>query len=282
MEYNLSNKVSNPLYLRNMKIALNRIVKAINEREKIVVYGYHDFDSVCAIALLMLVLRYVNSDVEYFIPSTYRQDRNLNEEDIKENILYLGANLIITVGCGIKSQEELRICRENNIDVIVTDYHDYIMEDDNCITINTFQPNCNYPFKEFTACSLIYKFIEVIADYYKISSTKKYLDLVMMGIITTGIEIQDENKFFVEKGYKMLRHTNNYGVIALMKEHHKNYGDTMKFYDEGIKNLLPKMISKNNPDNARIIVELFTTNDSYRAKQIAKYLYKELMRKNDN
>lgn len=282
MEYNLSNKVSNPLYLRNMKIALNRIVKAINEREKIVVYGYHDFDSVCAISLLMLVLRYVNSDVEYFIPSTYRQDRNLNEEDIKENILYLGANLIITVGCGIKSQEELRICRENNIDVIVTDYHDYIMEDDNCITINTFQPNCNYPFKEFTACSLIYKFIEVIADYYKISSTKKYLDLVMMGIITTGIEIQDENKFFVEKGYKMLRHTNNYGVIALMKEHHKNYGDTMKFYDEGIKNLLPKMISKNNPDNARIIVELFTTNDSYRAKQIAKYLYKELMRKNDN
>lgn len=282
MEYNLSNKVSNPLYLRNMKIALNRIVKAINEREKIVVYGYHDFDSVCAISLLMLVLRYVNSDVEYFIPSTYRQDRNLNEEDIKDNILYLGANLIITVGCGIKSQEELRICKENNIDVIVTDYHDYIMEDDNSITINTFQPNCNYPFKEFTACSLIYKFIEVIADYYKISSTKKYLDLVMMGIITTGIEIQDENKFFVEKGYKMLSHTNNYGVIALMKEHHKNYGDTMKFYDEGIKTLLPKMISKNNPDNARIIVELFTTSDSYRAKQIAKYLYKELMRKNNN
>ena len=282
MEYNLCSRVSNPLYLRNMKIALNRIVKAINEREKIVIYGYHDFDSVCAISLLMLVLRYVNSDVEYFIPSTYREDRNLNQEDIEENILCFGANMIITVGCGVKSEEELKICKENNIDVIVTDYHNYILEDDNCITINTAQPQCNYPFKSFTACSLIYKFIEVIADYYKITSIKKYLDLVMMGIITTGIAIEDENKFFVDEGYKRLQHTNNYGVIALMKEHEKNYGDSMKFYDEGIKTLLPKMISKNNPDNARIIVELFTTNDSYRAKQISKYLYKELMRKKEN
>jgi len=265
-----------------MKIALNRIVKAINEREKIVVYGYHDFDSICAISLLMLVLRYVNSDVEYFLPSTYRQDRNLNKEDVEDNILCLGANLIITVGCGVKSQEELKICRENNIDVIVTDYHDYIMEDDNCITINTFQKECNYPFKDFTACSLTYKFIEVIADYYKISCTKKYLDLVMIGIITTGIEIKDENEFFVDEGYKMLSLTNNYGVIALMKEHHKNYGDYMKFFQEGIRILLPQMISKNNPDNAKIIVELFTTNDSYRAKQIAKYLYKELMRRKEN
>lgn len=282
MEYKLSSKVSNPLYLRNMNIALNRIVKAINEREKIVIYGYHDFDSICAISLLMLVLRYVNSDVEYFIPSTYRENRNLNKEDVEENILCLGANLIITVGCGVNSREELKICKENNIDVIVTDYHDYVLEDDNCITINTAQPQCNYPFKDFTACSLIYKFVEVIADYYKISSIRKYLDLVMMGIITTGIEIKDENKFFVDEGVKMLKVTNNYGVIALMKEHQKSYGESMKFYDEGIKTLLPKMISKNNPDNARIIVELFTTNDSYRAKQISKYLYKELMRRKEN
>lgn len=282
MEYNLSSRTNNSFYLRNMKIALNRIVKAINEREKIVIYGYHDFDSVCAISLLMLVLRFVNSDVEYFIPSKYIEDRNLNKEDIEDNILCLGANLIITVGCGVKSKEELEICKDNNIDVIVTDYHDYILNDDNCITINTAQPQCNYPFKEFTACSLIYKFVEVIADYYKISSIKKYLDLVMMGIITTGIEITDENKFFVDEGFKRLEVTNNYGVIALMKEHQKNYGHIMKFYDEGIKELLPKMISKGNPDNARILVELFTTNDSYRAKQISKYLYKELMRRQEN
>jgi len=268
---------NDPFLLGNMKIALNRIVKAINEREKIVIYGYHDFDSVCAISLLMLVLRYVNSDVEYYIPSVYRNDRNLNKEDIENNLLCLGANLIITVGCGVKSKEEIQLCKENNIDIIVTDYHNHIVEDKNCITINTCQTNCNYPFKDFTGCSLIYKFIEVIASYYKISCTQKYLDLVMMGIITTGIEIEEENRYFVEEGCKKLNKTNNYGVKALIREHERNYGGNMKFYDEGIIKLLPKMISKNKLDNARIIVELFTTNDSYRAKQISKFLYKEVM-----
>ncbi|WP_346915759.1 DHH family phosphoesterase [Clostridium sp.] len=277
MEYSMNRQDNDPFLLGNMKIALNRIVKAINEREKIVIYGYHDFDSVCAISLLMLVLRYVNSDVEYYIPSVYRNDRNLNKEDIENNLLCLGANLIITVGCGVKSKEEIQLCKENNIDIIVTDYHNHIVEDKNCITINTCQTNCNYPFKDFTGCSLIYKFIEVIASYYKISCTQKYLDLVMMGIITTGIEIEEENRYFVEEGCKKLNKTNNYGVKALIREHERNYGGNMKFYDEGIIKLLPKMISKNKLDNARIIVELFTTNDSYRAKQISKFLYKEVM-----
>jgi single-stranded DNA-specific DHH superfamily exonuclease len=277
MEYSMNRKEKDPFLLGNMKIALDRIVKAINEREKIVIYGYHDFDSVCAISLLMLVLRYVNSDVEYFIPSVYRNDRNLNKEDIDNNLLCLGANLIITVGCGVRSKEEIQLCKENNIDIIVTDYHNHIVEDNNCITINTYQPNCKYPFKDFTACSLTYKFIEEIASYYKISCTQKYLDLVMMGIITTGIEIREENRIFVEEGCKKLNKTNNYGVRALIREHEHNYGGIMEFYDEGIKKLLPKMISKNKLDNARIIVELFTTNESYRAKQISKYLYKEVI-----
>lgn len=282
MEYSLSCKESNQLYLNNMEIALNRIVKAINEREKIVIYGYHDFDSICAISLLMLVLRYVNSDVEYFIPNIYRKNRDLIKEDVEDNILCLGANLIITLGCGINSREELKICKDNNIDIIVTDYHGYSIEDTNCISINQYKSNFKYSFREFTACSLTYNFIEVISDYYKISCTKKYLDLVMMGIITTGVNLKYENRGLVEEGYKMLSITNNYGIKALMKEHNKNYGDTLSFYNEGIKTILPKMITKKNPNNARIIVELFTTNDSYRAKQIAKYLYKELMRKKDS
>ncbi|MDU1411748.1 MAG: DHH family phosphoesterase [Clostridium sp.] len=281
MEYRLNSRTNNPLFLRNMKVALNRIVKAINEREKIVIYGYHDFDSVCAISLLMLVLKYVNSDVEYYIPSNYKQSIHLNHDDIEDKMLCLGADLIITVGCGINSQSELSFCADNNIDNIVIDYHDHIIEGENCITINTYHPQCKYPFKDFTASSLTYKFIEVIASYYKITCISKYLDLVMMGIITTGMKIEDENQYFVEEGYKKLQATNNYGIMALLKEHERNYGGKIEFYDKGIRTLLPKMISKDKPDNARILVELFTTDNSYRAKQIAKYLYKEIMRKEE-
>lgn len=281
MEYKYSSKVNNPLFLVNMKVALNRIVKAINEREKIVIYGYHDFDSVCAVSLLMLVLKYVNSDVEYYIPSAHRDNIHLNKGDIEEKILCLGANLIITVGCGVNSLEELKFSAENNIDIIVTDYHDHIVDGDNCISINTYDPRCKYPFKEFTAASLTYKFIEVIASYYKISCTSKYLDLVMMGVITTGMKIRGENRYFVEEGYKKLKETNNYGIRALIREHEKNYGGMVEFYYEGIRTLLPKMISCEKPDNARILVELFTTDNSYRAKQIAKYLYKEIRRKEE-
>ncbi len=281
MEDNLNVNINLDIYksfnIRNIKCGLNRIIEAVNERKKIVLYGYYDFDTICALSIFILVLRYLNSDVEYFIPSEYRDvnDRTLNVNDISDHIKYLGTNLIITLGCRV-TEEELEFSRKNNIDVIVIDNHVSSVQPSNGILINPNQEQCDYEFKDLTISALTYKVVEVISSYYKMKCKDKYLDLVMIGILTSGCKIEGENKYMVEEGLRKLNSTNNYGLLALLEEHKNSYKH-IDFYDNGIK-LLPNMISNQRLDNSKIIVELLTTNNSYRATQIAKYLYMELLR----
>jgi single-stranded DNA-specific DHH superfamily exonuclease len=278
MEDNCKVNEYDPILLKNINNALNRIITAINERQKIVIYGYYDFDGVAAISLLMLVLRYLNADVEYFIPSEVRDTRRLCKNDINNHIKYLGADLIITVGCGTSSLEDIRFCRENNIDVIVTDYHSCNIEYSDEIVINPNSFNCNYPFKKLGAAGVAFKLAETISSYYKMSYLNKYLDLVMIGTITKGLPIKEENLFFAQEGLKQLQCTNNYGIKALIEEHNTQYKDDF-FSFHNIANIFPEMIPVEKISNARIIVELLTTSDSYRARQISKYLYSEVKRR---
>lgn len=266
--------------LKGMKNALKRIIKAINEREKIVIYGYYDFDSITAISLLILVFRYLNGDVEYFQPNEARVNRNLTEKDIKNHIQCLGANLIITVGCTLNSDKEIQLCKEHNIDIIVTDYHKNTKEFNDLTIINPNQKGCEYPFKNLTAVGVAYKLAQTISSYYKMSCINKYIDLVMLGTISKKVPLIGENGYIVKEGTRQLANSNNYGIKALF------YNENVKDMEEFIKNNLTfDIFSRSNSmgriDNAKIAIELFTTDDSYRAKQISKYLYNEIKRNND-
>ncbi len=121
-------KVNNPFLLNGMDRALKRIVKAVNYREKIVLYGYYDFDGIAAISLLLIVLKFLNADVEYFIPDCLDKEHNINSTYIENHIKFLGADLIITVGCGINSSSEVELCKKLGMDIIVTDWHKCLKE----------------------------------------------------------------------------------------------------------------------------------------------------------
>lgn len=271
----------NPLLLKNMKSALDRIITAINERQKIVLYGYYDFDGVTAISLLMLVLKYLNADVEYFIPGELRNNKTLNKSDVNNYIKYLGVDLIITAGCGTSSLEDIKFCKKNNIDVIITDYHQCSnKEDSEYIIINPNNYGCNYPFKGLSSVGVAYKLAETISSYYKMTCLNKYLDLVMIGTITKKVPVVGENVFFVNEGLKQLRVTNNYGIKALLEEHNTQYKEDLSNL-KSIEEVFPKMIPFEKINNARIVVELLTTSNSYRATQIAKYLYSEIKRREE-
>lgn len=273
-EYYIKNTYSS-LLLKGMKNALKRIIKAINEREKIVVYGYYDFDSITAISLLVLVLKYLNADVEYFQPNKNRENRNLIEKDIQNDIKYLGANLIITVGATVNSQREISLCRELNIDIIVTDYHKCTKPFDDIIVINPNQIGCNYPFKELSASGIAYKLAQTVSSYYKMTCINKYIDLVMLGTISKRVPVVDENSYIVDEGFKQLYHSNNYGIRALIDDN--NVEDISKFiHNDLTMDIFQKTNTMGRIDNAKIAIELFTTNDKYRAKQISKYLYNEI------
>jgi len=271
IDYNMYN----PFLLKGMEAALYRIVKAVNEREKIVLYGFYDVDSITAISLLMLVLKFLNADVEYFIPSERCESRDLNGSDVTSHIKYLGPALIITIGCGINSYSEIELCKYMGIDVIITDFHQPIKRPPDSIVVNPKQKGCNYPFKGLCACGVAFKIAQAISSYYKMKSINKYMDLVMIGTISSKTKLESENKIIAQEGIKQLSCTNNYGICALIKTH-----NILVINKDTVSKLaltvMPTINAVGRMDNAKIVVELFITTDINRALQISKYLDKEL------
>ena len=264
----------NPFFLKNMSEALERTVKAINGREKIVIYGDCNVDSICGVSSLLLLFKYLNADVEYYIPDTKSEVGNMDTEVIKDHIRFLGAQLIITVGCGVESEEQLELCRSMGMDIIVVNNNsDYTKT--GAIMINANQEGCLYRFKALSSAGLVYKLTQAISMYYNMKCKNKYIDLTMLGTLAAGVPIIDENEMIINDGLKHFIKTNNHGIKALFKV--QNIKEvTMKNISSMVLTVTPTINAIGRMDNARIAVELFTTNDGYRAEQIAKYLKKEV------
>jgi len=264
----------NPFLLKNMNKALERVVKAINEREKIVIYGSCDVDGICGISLLLLVLKYLNADVEYYLPEEQSSNYYVDSDIITNHIKFLGTALVITVGCSLVDKEQEDLCRNLNIDVIVTDYKNDLYKSE-FITINPNQKECSYRYKNLSASGVTFKLTQALAIYYNMKSINKYIDLVLLGGYAAKVSIVGENKVIFKEALKYLNVTNNYGLRALMNLNIKdNYSE--REIKELIKVLTPTVNVVGRMDNARIVVELLTTNDEYRAEQIAKYLAMEV------
>lgn len=264
----------NKYKLNNVKIALDRIIKAINNREKIIIYGHYDLDCITGVSLLILVLRYLNADVEYYIPRDINDNCEINKNVLDNYIKILGSTLIITVGCGINSCNEVEYCKQLGIDTIITDYRKPLNKIPNTCVINYNENNDVYK-DNFTAVGIAFKLAKRIAKYYKMNCIDKYMDLVMLGIISADANIECENRDYILNGIKRLKHTNNYGLKALIKINNINKID-LKAISKLVNATMPTINPIGKMDNAKIIVELFTTSDSYRAEQIAKYLKKQV------
>ncbi|KOF55928.1 delta(24)-sterol C-methyltransferase [Clostridium sp. DMHC 10] len=268
-------KMYNPFLLKGMDHTLKRIVRAINNREKIVLYGYYDVDSIISMSIIMLVLKYLNADVEYFIPDHFSENFEISPQYINNSIKYLGADLLLAIGCGTNSEDGICLCEKLGIDVIIVDYHMQHKKINNVLIVNPNQDGCKYPFKELVGCGIVFKLCQAISTYYDMKCINKYLDLVAVGVISKTQRPYNENKILIEEGLKRLVTTNNYGINALIKLKGIKKIDyaAIKIISTSVE---PTLNAVGRMDNAKIAVELFTTSDSYRALQIAKYLNNEV------
>lgn len=277
IDYFKAYKLHNPFLMKGMKDVIIRIIHAVNNREKIVVYGYGDVDSICGMSILLLLLKYLNADVEYFIPDKMERKFGIGKDALNNFIKYLGADIMITVGCGSNSAEEIVLAENMGITVIVTDNHGEIDYDINALGINVKNKSCKYPFKYLSAAGTVFKLCEAISMYYEMKRVYKYVDLAMLGTIASSEIMDGENKSLIDTGIANIMSTNNYGIQALLKINkikEINMAEAAKL----TSTIIPIKNSFKNMDNARIAVELFTTRDSNRAEQIAKYLKKECLK----
>jgi single-stranded-DNA-specific exonuclease len=206
----------------DMKKVVKRIRDAIQDGERILVYGDYDVDGITGIVVLYTVLQELGATVDYYIPHRIEEGYGLNISAI-ETAAASGINLLITVDCGITGHEEIQRASALGIDVIVTDHHEppEVLPEAYGI-INPKVPNSGYPFPELAGVGVVFKLVEALMFDFKGKSGRqevldKFLDLVALGTIADIVPLLGENRIIAKFGLEKLSKTRNLGLQALLK-----------------------------------------------------------------
>ncbi len=265
-----------PFQINDMDKGASRLLKAIDTREKILIYGDYDVDGVTAVVLLYDFIEQKGGKVEYIIPDRFEEGYGLSLETLTR--LQFTPDLIITVDCGINSVLEVSELAKEGIDFIITDHHEQLDSlPPAWAVINPKRDDSKYPFKELSGVGVVFKLVWACMMHQGEDSLKeslrKYLDLVALGTIADLVPLVDENRFFVMKGLADFG-ANRLGLKALNEES----GLTDK--DINVGNIAfmvaPRINAAGRLDTAGKAVELLLESNSLeKARQLAKELSKE-------
>ena len=223
-----SSDLHNPFLLKDMEKAVERILKAIESKEKIVIYGDYDTDGVCSTAVLYLTLKELGAEkIDVYIPDRDKERHGLNENSIRL-LKKANTDLIITVDCGSDNIKEVDLARDLNIDVIITDHHEVKDKLPYAIAVvNPKRKDDKYPFKELAGAGVAFKLVQAISetvynsnpkDGEKLKNFQKWLlDLVAIATVTDVMPIIGENRTLVKYGLGVLAQTRWVGLKELMK-----------------------------------------------------------------
>ena len=201
-----------PYLLNDILKAKSRILSAIEQKEKIMIFGDYDCDGICSISVLYRTLKKMNADVYYDLPNRFIDGYGLNMRAV-ENILEMGISLVITVDNGVSCVNEVEELNKHGVDTIVTDHHEIgpVIPAAHAIIHTHLSPN--YPFKEIAGVMVAYKLAQVLIG----DDAKEFSDLAMIGTIADLMPLRDENQAIINVGLKKLRKTNNLGLQKLIE-----------------------------------------------------------------
>ena len=208
-----------PYLMPDMEVAVNRIIKAIENNEKVMIYGDYDVDGITSITVLKKFLQERGLDAGYKIPNRLNEGYGLNKTAI-EKIAKEGYTLIITVDCGISGNDEIDLANSLGMEVIVTDHHEPLEELPNAYAIIDCKRKDNqYPFKSLAGVGVVFKLIQAISQKMKLDEKEylKYLDVVCIGTISDIVPLVDENRVIAKLGLKLASVTKIPGLKALLK-----------------------------------------------------------------
>lgn len=210
--------IYNPMLLPGMEKACNRIKSAIDNNEKIVIYGDYDADGVTSVSILYLFLSELGADVSYYIPDRLTEGYGLNIKAVNK-LSKSGTKLIITVDCGIVSSGEVELAKAQGMDVIITDHHTPQDKIPDTIVVHPNLPQSEYPFKELAGVGVAFKLILGLGMTLGIKSSdifNKYVEIAAIGTISDVVPLRDENRVIVDRGIKALKVTKNFGLSSLL------------------------------------------------------------------
>ena len=209
----------NPYEMPDMEIAVKRIVKAIENKEKTIIYGDYDVDGITSVTVLKSFLQERGLEVAEYIPNRLDEGYGLNKKAV-EGIAEQGYKLMITVDCGISAIEEVKYANELGIETIVTDHHEPGNDLPEAIAVVDAKRKDNkYPFRNLAGVGVVFKLIQAIGIELNLDEKEylKYLDIVCIGTISDIVPLVDENRVIVKLGLKLVEQTRNLGLRAILQ-----------------------------------------------------------------
>ena len=222
------NDFYDPYQMPDMEIAVERIMKAIENEEKIIIYGDYDVDGITSVTVLKSFLEERGIKVGEYIPNRLEEGYGLNKKAI-DKIVKDGNQLMITVDCGISAIEEVDYANQLGIETIITDHHEPGNELPKAIAVVDAKRKDNkYPFRNLAGVGVVFKLIQALGMRMGLAEKEylKYLDIVCIGTISDIVPLVDENRVIVKLGLKLVEQTKNLGLKSIIQSSGYNQIDS--------------------------------------------------------
>src|SRR6266446_197779 len=267
-----------PYRMHGMAQAVQRLITAMRQGERIAIYGDYDVDGVTATALLVTFFHELGLQVPYYIPERASEGYGLNADSMRQ-LASTGIRLLVTVDCGSTACEEVALARRLGMDIIITDHHQPPERlPDACAVLNPHQPACTYPnihlcgvgvvFKLLTALRAALRQAQLLSD--RLPNLKRHLDFAALGTIADVMPLREENRVIVHYGLQELTQTRKLGLRALRQV--SSRAEKPAGVGEVGFQLAPRLNASGRLGSATHSVELLTARDAHEAGRLAQLL----------
>lgn len=261
------NDFHDPFLMPDMEIVVDRILKAMEDKEKIMIYGDYDADGITSVTVLKSFLEERGLQVFSYIPNRLDEGYGLNKQAINK-IYDEGFRLIITVDCGISGIDEVEYANSLGMEVLITDHHEPAETLPNALAVMDAKRKDNkYPFNQLAGVGVVFKLIQAISTKLNLPEKEylKYLDIVCIGTISDIVPLVNENRVIAKLGLKLIAQTKNIGLKALLEI------IGFKTIDSSAISfgVAPRINACGRMGNEQIALDLFLSKNYEEAKKLA-------------
>jgi len=253
-----------PYLLHDMDKAVNRIRRAIEQGEFILVYGDYDADGMTSASILKETLEQLGAECLVYLPNRFTDGYGPNASVYKYFIEQQGISLIVTVDNGVAGHEAIDLAQSMGVDVIVTDHHSLpeVLPDAHAI-VHPEHPEADYPFKHLAGCGVAFKLACALLEEVQV----ELLDLVAIGTIADMVSLTDENRIMLQYGLEVLRNTQRIGLQELFEIAGISSSDVTEEI-VGFQ-LAPRLNALGRLDDPNPAIELLTGFDDEEVRDVA-------------
>lgn len=273
----------NPFLFNDMQKAVDRLTKAIDNKERILIYGDYDVDGTTSVALVYSFLKEIHSNIDYYIPDRYTEGYGVSFKGV-DYAFNSGCTLIIALDCGIKDNSRVDYANYKKIDFIICDHHTPGTDLPKAVAVLDAKRTDNtYPFNELSGCGVGFKFMQALCESKKIPLYKllHYVDLVAVSVASDIVPIRDENRVLEHIGLKKLNTNPLPAFKALIKEA-GIFGKKLEI-DDLLFQIGPRINAAGRMKSGKDAVKLLITNNETEAENFAKLIseYNNQRKNND-